>query len=151
MNATDIANLFPQTDALNIPFKAESKIDKRLTKVEISKLIDDIGVPFEHITAEEIDACVKQNILLTVNAIYNGSNDSFSYKNDKTYDLLKIATIVKEINAGTYNMNYPIPIWEDYDEDTGKVTYDDDGNGPHHIRAFYHCKESMYLAINQSG
>lgn len=126
-------------------------IDKRLTEINIFKLIGDTGIPFEEITDKEIEECLKQQIFLTTNAIYNSSNDSFSYKNDKFYDLLKISTIVNEINNNTYNYNYPIVIWEDFDEDTEETKYDADDEGLYHIRAFYYCKKNIYMSVNQSG
>ena len=124
-------------------------IDKRLTELDIFKLINDIGIPFEDITNEDINKCLQQNVLLTTNSIYNGSRDNYSYKNNKIFDLLKISTIVNEINNNTYNYNYSIVIWED--DDDGVITYDADGVGLYHIRAFYYCKKNIYMSINHSG
>ena len=125
-------------------------IDKRLTEINIFKLIDDIGnLPFEHISDEDIYKCLQENVLLTTNAIYNSSIDNYSYKNNKIFDLLKISTIVNEINNNTYDYNYPIVIWEDNDD--GEITYDTDGEGLYHIRAFYYCKKNIYMSINHSG
>jgi hypothetical protein len=125
-------------------------IDKRLAEINIIKLINDIGIPFEDITDEDISKCLEQKVLLTTNSIYNKSEDIYSYKNNKIFDLLKISTIVNEINNNTYNYNYPIVIWEDIDDD-GKITYDTDGVGLYHIRAFYYCKKNIYMSINHSG
>lgn len=124
-------------------------IDKRLSEINIFELVNDIGIPFEEISDKDIEQCLQQNILLTTNSIYNGSNDTFSYKKNKMYDLLKISTIVNEINNNTYNYNYPIVIWEDYENE--KNTYDADCNGLYHIRAFHYCKRNMYVSINHSG
>ena len=124
-------------------------IDKRLTEINIIKLIDDIGIPFEEITDEDINKCLQQNVLLTTNCIYNKSNDSYSYKNNKIFDLLKISTIINEINNCNYNYNYPIVIWEDIENE--KIKYDTDGEGLYHIRAFYYCKKNIYMSINHSG
>jgi hypothetical protein len=121
-------------------------IDKRLTEMNIHKLINDNGVPFSDITDGDISRCLQVNILLTTNAIYNSSNDCYSYKNNKTYDVLKIATIVNEINNNTYNYNYPIVVYED--NDNGTIKYDADGNGLYHIRAFYYCNKNMHMMIN---
>ena len=124
-------------------------INKRLTEINIIKLIDDIEIPFEEITDEDINNCLQQNVLLTTNCIYNKSNDSYSYKNNKIFDLLKISTIVNEINNNNYNYNYPIVIWEDIENE--KIKYDTDGEGLYHIRAFYYCKKNIYMSINHSG
>jgi len=35
-------------------------IDKRLTEINIIKLIDDIGIPFKEITDEDINAYIKR-------------------------------------------------------------------------------------------
>lgn len=123
-------------------------IDKRLTEINIIKLIDDIGIPFEEIIDEDINKCLHQNVLLTINCIYNASNDSYSYKNNKIFDLLKISTIVNEITNNNYNYNYPIVIWEDIENE--KIKYDTDGDGLYHIRAFYYCKKNIYMSINRS-
>ena len=123
-------------------------IDKRLTEINIIKLIDDIGIPFEEITDEDINKCLQQNVLLTTNCIYNKSNDSYSYKNNKIFDVLKISTIVNEINNNNYNYNYPIVIWEDIENE--KIKYDTDGEGLYHIRAFYYCKKNIYMSVNHS-
>ena len=121
-------------------------IDRRLTEINIFKLIHDIGTLFDYITDEEITDCIQQNVLLTPNSIYNASEDTYSYKHDKTFDLLKISTIANEINKGTYNYNYPIIIWED---DDGEITYNADDAELYHIRAFYYCKTNMYVSIHK--
>lgn len=123
-------------------------IDQRLTEINIFKLIDDIGIPFENISDEDINKCLQQNVLLTTNSIYNSSKDNYSYKNNKIFDLLKISTIVNEIKNNRYNYNYPIVIWEDNDD--GNVVYDADGEGLYHIRAFYYCKKNIYMSINRT-
>lgn len=124
-------------------------IDKRLTELNIFKLINNIGIPFEDISDEDINKCLQQNILLTTNSIYNSSMDDYSYKNNKIFDLLKISTIVNEINNNTYNYNYPIVIWKNVDNE--KIVYDTDDEGLYHIRAFYYCKKNIYMSINYSG
>lgn len=124
-------------------------IDKRLTELNIFKLINNIGIPFEDISDEDINKCLQQNILLTTNSIYNSSMDDYSYKNNKIFDLLKISTIVNEINNNTYNYNYPIVIWKNVDNE--KIEYDTDDEGLYHIRAFYYCKKNIYMSINYSG
>jgi hypothetical protein len=124
-------------------------IDKRLTEINIFKLISDIGIPFEDISDEDINKCLQQKVLLTTNSIYNASMDNYSYKNNKIFDLLKISTIVNEIKNNTYNYNYPIVIWEDNDD--VEITYDADDVGLYHIRAFYYCKKNICMSINHSG
>jgi hypothetical protein len=124
-------------------------IDKRLTELNIFKLINNIGIPFEDISDEDINKCLQQNILLTTNSIYNGSKDDYSYKNNKIFDMLKISTIVNEINNNTYNYNYPIVIWKNVDNE--KIKYVTDDEGLYHIRAFYYCKKNIYMSINYSG
>jgi hypothetical protein len=120
----------------------ESVIDKTLTEIDIFKLIDDIGIPFEEdVSDEDIDNCLEQNILLTPNSIYNGSRDKYSYRNNEIFDVLKISTIVNEIKNNTYNYNFPIPIWHD-------DVYSENGEGLYHIRAFYYCKKNMYVLLN---
>ena len=123
-------------------------IDKKLTEINIVKLIDNIGIPFEEIIDEDINKCLQQNVLLTTTCIYNASKDSYSYKDNKIFDLLKISTIVNEINNNNYNYNYPIVIWEDIENE--KIIYDTDGEGLYHIRAFYYCKKNIYMSINRS-
>lgn len=123
-------------------------IDKRLSEINIIKLIGDIGIPFEEITDEDINKCLHQNVLLTTKCIYNASKDSYSYTNNKIFDLLKISTIVNEINNNNYNYNYPMVIWEDIENE--KITYDTDGEGLYHIRAFYYCKKNIYMSINHN-
>lgn len=125
-------------------------IDKRLTEIDIFKLVKDNGIPFDNISDDEIYKCLEERIFLTPNAIYNASRDRFSYSNDKTFDLLKIATIVNEINNNTYNYNYPIIVWKDYKSDND-FTYDIDGEGYYHIRAFYFCQKNIFMSINISG
>ncbi len=122
------------------------EIDKRLTEINIFKLVKDIGVPFEGITDEDIAKCLEQQIFLTPNSMYNASMDNYSHKDIRLFDLLKIATIVNAINHDSYNYNYPIAIWEDEDTDT----YDADGNGLYHIRAFHYCRKNIYLSVNHS-
>ena len=126
------------------------EIDKKLSEINISKLIDDVGLPFRNITDEEIELCLQQNILLTTNSIYSKSNDNFSYKGNKIFDLLKITTIVNEIQNNTYDYNYPIVVYED-SIDGGMSKYDADGNGLYHIRAFWYCRKNMYMSVNYSG
>lgn len=126
--------------------------NNRLTEIDIFDLISDIGVPFSDISDKDINECLEQNILLTTNSIYNSSEDNYSYKNNKIYDVLKISTIVNEINNNTYNYNYPIVIWADWtNDDGGHYTYDADGVGLYHIRAFYFCRKNIYMAVNHSG
>lgn len=129
-------------------------IDTRLTEIDINELFEQTSdILFSHIghvTDDDIIECLQQGIFLTTNAIYNASNDNYSYKDDKTFDVLKIATIVNEINNGTYNYNYPIVIWDDSEEYDTHV-WDTDGNGLYHIRAFYYCKKNIYLSVNRSG
>jgi len=127
------------------------EIDRRLTKININELIDQNGIPKPHISEEDIERCREEGIFLISNCIYNCSIDSFSRMHNKVYDTIKIATIVNEIKNGTYNYNYPIVIWEDYDENLKKSTYDTDGNAPCHIRAFWHCQKDLYASINHSG
>ena len=122
------------------------EIDKKLTEINIGELIDNVGIPFEEISSKEIDECLERKIFLTVNSIYNGSRDVYSYKKNKIYDLLKISTIVNEIKNNTYNYNYHIPIF-----DGDKSIYDTDGEGLYHIRAFYHYQRNIYMSVNISG
>lgn len=126
-------------------------IDARLTEIDINELFEQTSdILFSHITDDDITKCLQQGIFLTTNAIYNASNDNYSYKNDNTFDVLKIATIANEINNGTYNYNYPIVIWDDSEEDDTHI-WDTDGNGLYHIRAFHYCKKNIYLSVNRSG
>lgn len=135
------------------------EIDPQLTEIDICLLVGQVGLPFSEITDEEIQKCVDAKIFLTTNAIYNSSNDPYSYKQNKFFDMLKIATIANEIQNGTYNFNYPIPIWDDdeadsEDEDDDEPStpkYETDGNGEYHIRAFHFCKRNIYLSVNRSG
>lgn len=140
-------------------------IDERLTEIDIFKLVRDCGIPFDDtISDKDIESCLKQGIFLTTNAIYNSSIDMFSHKDDRAFDLLKIATIVNEINNNTYNYNYPIVVWEDWDDEEDEKdeenkkeiydkpgTYDLDGNGWYHVRAFHYCKKNIYMSVNHSG
>lgn len=122
-------------------------IDKRLTEINIDELITQIGVPFDDISDEEIKECINNKIFLETQCIYN--KNTFCYYT-KTYHLLRIATIVNEIQNNRYNYNYPIPIWNDSDDDKHNK-WDTDGNGEHHIRAFYYCKKNIYMSVNRSG
>ncbi len=126
-----------------------TEIDSRLTEININELVNQVGVPLNYISDEEIAKCLNEKIFLTTNCIYNKSCDIFSYKNDHTFDLIKITTIVNEINNNTYNYNYPIIIWDDGDDNQHK--YDTDDNGLYHIRAFYYCKKNIYMSVNRSG
>ncbi len=141
------------------------EIDSRLTEININELVNQVGVPLNYISDEEIAKCLNEKIFLTTNCIYNKSCDIFSYKNDHTFDLIKITTIVNEINNNTYNYNYPIIIWDDGDDNQHKYDTDDNGlydtddnglydtddNGLYHIRAFYYCKKNIYMSVNRSG
>lgn len=128
------------------------EIDKRLTMVDINKLVADTGIPFADISDKEIENCLLQNIFLTTNAIYNSSKDTYSRSENKMYNILKIATIINEIKLNSYNYNYPICIWKDWDENCpGKFKYDTDGNGRWHIRAFYYCQKIMPLSVCIDG
>ena len=122
-------------------------IDKRLTEINIDELISQNGVPFNDISDEEIKECINNQIFLETHCIYNGN--TFCYYT-KTYHLLRIATIVNEIQNNRYDYNYPIPIWDDSDDDTHHE-WDTDGNGEHQIRAFYYCKKNIYMSVNMSG
>ena len=124
-------------------------IDPRLTEINICELIEQTALPFLDVTDKDIEKCLNQKIFLAPHCIYNCSCDSFSYRMDKTFDAIKIATIVNEINNGTYDYNYPIVIWDDGEE--GDPIYDTDGTGEYHIRAFYYCKKNIYMSVNRSG
>lgn len=126
-------------------------IDKRLTEINIDELIDQIGVPFESISNEDIEECINNKIFLATHCIYKGNKYYYPAKIQytKEYHLLKIATIVNEIQTNAYNYNYPIVIWDDSEEDSYHK-WDTDGNGEHYIRAFYYCKKNIYMSINRS-
>lgn len=122
-------------------------IDTCLTEINIDELIHQIGVPFRDISDAEIKECVDHNIFLNTQCIYNGN--AFCY-DTKTYHLLRIATIVNEIQHNRYNYNYPIPIWNDSDDDEHN-DWDTDGHGEHHIRAFCYCKKNIYMYVKRSS
>ena len=124
-------------------------INKRLTEINIDELITQIGVPFPDVFDEEIEECINNKIFLATHCIYNGKFSS-KLQHTKEYRLLKIATIVMEIQNNTYDCNYPIVIWDDSEDDTHHE-WDTDGNGAHHIRAFHYCKKNIYMSINRSG
>ena len=92
--------------------------------------------------------CLHKKKLLPSKSIYDIYCHK-SYKNDAEFDLLKIASIVNEINNNTYNYNYPIIIWDDGTDE--EPDYDTDANGSHQIRAFYYCKKNIFMAVNRSG
>ena len=121
-------------------------IDTRLTEINIDELISQVGVPFNDISDKSIEECIKHNIFLATHCIYN--NNAFSY-DTQTYHLLRIATIVNEIQTDKYNYNYPIVIWDDTEDDAHHEWAIDCGE--HHIRAFYYCKKNIYMSINRSG
>lgn len=126
-------------------------INKRLTEININELITQVAVPFKSISDKEIEECINNKIFLATRCIYNGDNYYYptNLQYTKEYHLLRIATIVNEIQINTYNYNYPIVIWDDADEDSYHI-WDTDGNGEHHIRAFYYCKKNIYMSINRS-
>jgi len=131
-------------------------IDNRLTEINIDELISQVGVPFNNISDTSIEECIKHKIFLAPHCIYN--NNAFSYDthtyhafsyDTHTYHLLRIATIVNEIQTDKYNYNYPISIWDDSEDDAHHEWAIDCGE--HHIRAFYYCKKNIYMSINRSG
>lgn len=126
-----------------------TSIDKHLTEIDIDELIRQVGIPFCNIISdEEIETCVKNKIFLATHCIYNGN---VFYYNTTTYHLLRIATIVNELQHNRYDYNYPIPIWDDSTDDMHNV-WDTDGTGEHQIRAFYYCKKkNIYMSVNMSG
>lgn len=126
------------TSSPNIPLP-------KLSVVNMTQLIEDIGMPFPEIKDNDIRQCLEQKIFLTTNCIYNGSCDPYSYKRNRLFDTLKIATIVNELNHHTYDYDYPIPIFQDDDK------YDNDGEGMYHIRAFHYCKQDIRLSVNHRG
>lgn len=128
--------------------KLKRYIDKRLTEINIIELVEQIGIPFNNISDNDIDECLKEKVFLATECIYDGSSWKYSHRN-ATYDLFRIVTIVNELNNNTYDYNYPIPIWDDSDND--KPIWNTDGVGHHHIRAFYHCKKNIYMPINRCG
>lgn len=144
-----------------------SNMSNALTEININELVKqkEIGIPFAHITIEEIEQCLNQKIFLETHNVYNENYDAISYHKDKSdtihllkmstnagFDLLKIATIVNEINNGTYNYQRAIRIWDDNDDYDYHATpiYDTDGEGHHHIRAFYYCKRNIRVKLHRS-
>lgn len=123
-----------------------TEIDNRLTKIDINLLVKHCGLPYEYITDEEIERCLKQKIFLSTNCIYNGSEDDFSDKGHRAFDIIKIATIVNEIQNGTYNYNYSIDVWAD-GEDDEPIYYHTDCDESYQIRAFYYCKKDIYMNV----
>ena len=121
-------------------------IDKCLTEINIDELITQVGIPFKSIPDKEIEECINDKIFLATHCIYNGNKYYYTTKLQytKEYDLLRIATIVNEIQTNAYNYNYPIVIWDDAKEDSSHK-WDTDGNGEHHIRAFYYCKKNTKI------
>ena len=111
-----------------------------MTEIDINELIEQIGIPFSRISDEEIKDCVANKIFLATHCIYNGN--TFQY-HTKTYNLLRIATIVNEIqNDTTILLTFGMILKMIY------ITY---GNGEHHIRAFHYCKRNIYMSVNRSG
>lgn len=85
--------------------------------------------------------------MVATECIYN--KHAFGYRT-KTYNLLRIATIVNELNKGSYNYNYPLVIWDDSSNDTHHE-WCLDGDSEHQIRAFYYCKKNIYMSVNRLG
>jgi DNA polymerase III epsilon subunit-like protein len=144
--------LFQESDLNPIqePYPYPVSKQLHLIEVKINTLVNQMGcIPFDYISDAEIAECIRQQIFLDESCIYNGSGDSFSHSNNKTFDVIKIATIVNEINNGTYNHDYPIPVWDDGDDDN--PIYDTDGNGWYQIRAFYYCQKNIRLSVWRSG
>lgn len=111
-----------------------TNIDKRLTEVNIYKLINRVGLPFYDISDEEIKECINNQIFLETPYIYD-IKGSFC-RHPKTYHLSRIATIVNEIQNNRYDYNYPIEISDNWDIDESVE---------HYIRAFYYCKKNIYM------
>ncbi len=122
-------------------------IDKSLTEIDINELVSQIGVPFSSISDKAIELCIKNKQFLPIQYIYDVNLLIYRTKLQHT---LRIATIVNEIQNNTYNYNYPIVIWDD-SEDGNNHIWDTDGNGDHHIRAFYYCKKNIYMSVNRCG
>jgi hypothetical protein len=133
----------------NYELMSDKNINNKLSKVDICKLTNDTGIPFNHITDREIENCLKQNVFLSEFELYN-PNSKFLGKNDKLYDVLKIATIVNSINNNCYNYAYPIVVWEDSEKNNASK-FDTNDNGLHQIRAFYYCQKDIYLSVCHSG
>ncbi len=122
-----------------------TNIDKCLTEINIYELINQIGVPFNHISDVEIEDCIAKQLFLEPHCIYNVN--TFHY-HTKTYHLFRIATTVNEIQNNRYNYNYHIPIW-DYSDDDAHHEWDINREGEHQIRAFYYCKKNIYMLVNK--
>ena len=78
-------------------------IDPRLTEINIDKLITQVGIPYithNDISDEEIEEYIKHKIK---QRIYN-VNACCCYTN--TYNLFRMATILKEIQINRFNYNY---------------------------------------------
>ena len=118
-----------------------------LTLVDIHELVRQIGVPYDHVSDSEIRDCLQKRCFLATHCIYNGNNTAID---SPTYDLLRIATIVNEIENNTYDDSYPLTIWDDAENDEEHV-WDTDDIGHHHIRACYFCNKNIPMAVYRSG
>ena len=121
----------------------EMSINEHLTEIDINELVLQVGIPFNYITDDEISQCIQNKIFLETQCIYNGN---MFYYNTKTYHLLRIATIINEIQNNRYNYNYELPIYDD-SNNAATHEWDTDGNGEHQIRAFYYCKKNIFMLI----
>ena len=108
-------------------------------------IVSQCGLPFCDITDDQITNIINANQFVDVEAIYN-VNDTNAYMDVFEYDIRKIATIAKEIKMERYNMNrYVVIIWDDGNDDV--PSYDTDGFGLYHIRAFHYCKKKILMDV----
>lgn len=138
------------------------------TEIDINELIKQVSIPFKNISDEEIKMCVDKKIFLAPHCVHienktSKRNGLFSvdeivdvftktdygtniFKNEKTYDIIRIATIINDIQNNLHD--YVICLWE---EENDECMWDTDGLYLHHIRAFHYCKKNIMAEIWTSG
>lgn len=122
-----------------------TKVDPSLTEINIDKLASQVG-NYQGITDEEIEHCLNFKVFFATECIYNGNGVNKYINAEKMYHILRTATIVNEIQKGTYNYNYTIPILNAADGDDDPY-YIVDNIGLHQIRAFQYCKKNIFMSV----
>jgi hypothetical protein len=110
----------------NYALMVDKDINDKLEKVNIFELINHIGIPFNNVSDEEILQCLTNKVILNDHYMYNPYCE-YSHKNNKLFDIMKIATIVYAINNNSYNHAYPITVFKDYYDSNNTYTFDNDG------------------------